>query len=204
MQYPATLLPQTRFKRIVCDLSDHHICRASPTRDFINPVTSKLFDEALFEKSMDFFDYSTNHLGQFEVDFNFFSLCGNERKYFRAYWDFESEVKTPLYEQDFIYNNQKGIFYFKIGDIHKKIEFPLESNAKNKADKLTAIVKHTPSHSNFWHFSIRWIDGEDKEISANDSNWKNRIIATIRAKLQEIFIVTTPFPNPIPIIEYTK
>ncbi len=194
MQYPNILLPQPRFKCIVTDLTEHHICRTTSTKDFINPSTERIKEEALCEKPTEFFDYSTNHLGQFELHFNYFSLCGEERKYFRSYWDFISNVKEPIHEQDFIYDDTKGIFFFCIGDIHEKIRFPI-SNSKKEKDQLTAIVKHTPSNSNFWHFSICWIDQTGKEINANDAKWKNPIIATIRAKLLEVFILSVPKPK---------
>jgi hypothetical protein len=203
MQYPATLLPQTHFKYIDSDLTAHHICRTAPEKDFINPVTEKIKDEALFQKPTDFFDYSTNHLGQFEIEFNYLSIVGEERKYFRTYWDYISAVKEPIHERDFIVDNSKGIFFFKIGDIHNQIQFPI-SNAKNKPDQLTAIVRHTPSNSNYWHFSIRWVDQNGAEISPNDAKWKNSITATIRARLQEIFIIPTPSPILIPEADYIK
>jgi hypothetical protein len=203
MQYPEILLPQTHFKCIVSELAEHHICRTSPTKDYINPLTNRIKDEELCERASDFFDYSTNHLGQFELDHNYFGLTGEERKYFRSYWDFINEVKKPKFEQDFVFDNSRGIFFFRIGDIHKSIHFPI-TNSKQKADKLTAIVKHTPSNSNFWHFSIRWVDKDGAEVSPNESKWKNPIIATIRAKLQEVFIQPTPPSRLIPDTDYTK
>jgi hypothetical protein len=203
MQYREILLPQLHFKCVTSDLSEHHLCRTSSTKDFINPITEIIKDEALCEKPNDFFDYSTNHLGQFEIDYNYFTLCGDEKKYFRSYWDFVSEVKQPNFNDDFIYDNSKGVFFFRIGDIHNNIHFPI-TNSKQKADKVSAIVKHTPSNSNFWHFSIRWIDQNGNEISANESKWKNPIIATIRAKLQEIFVLPTPASRPIDEENYIK
>ena len=86
MQYPEILLPQQHFKCVTSDLSEHYLCRTSSTKDFINPITEIIKEEALCEKPTDFFDYSTNHLGQFELDFNYFTLCGDEKKYFRTFF----------------------------------------------------------------------------------------------------------------------
>jgi hypothetical protein len=196
MQYPEVLLPQQRFKCVTTDLSEHHLCRTSKTKDFINPVTERIKDEALCENPTEFFDYSTNHLGQFEHEHNYISFCGNDKKYFRLYWDFLSEVKQPNFNEDFIFDNSKGIFFLRIGDIHNNIHFPIK-NSTQKDDSVTAIVKHTPSNSNFWHFSIRWVDQNGNEINVNDSKWKHPIIATIRASIQEIVILANPESIPI-------
>ena len=59
-------------------------------------------------------------------------------------------------------------------------------------DQISAIVKHTPTNSNFWHFSIIWVLKDGTEINSNSAKWKNIVIATIRAKLQEAFILSTP------------
>lgn len=194
MQYPHILLPRTHFKRIEEDLSEHYLCRTTPTRNFLN-AAGLIKDEELFRDELDFLDYSTNHLGQFQIDFNFLSLCGDNKRYFRSYWNFSDSVNCPEYLRDFEVDNSKGVFFFKIGEIHRKIQFPLIKNSKGKNDTFTAIVKHTPTNSNFWHFSIAWIDATGNEVNPKGSStWKYPLIASIRASLLNKFL--TDHPNP--------
>lgn len=194
MQYPEVLLPRTHFKRIEVDLSEHHLCRTTPTKEFLN-AAGLIKDEELFRDELDFLDYSTNHLGQFELSHNYLSLCGENKKYFRSYWSFMDNVTSPEYQRDFEVDESKGVFFFKIGEIHRKIQFPLEKNSKGNNDTFTAIVKHTPTNSNFWHFSIAWIDSQGNEISPkNNSTWKRALTASIRAKLLNKFLVKAPAP----------
>lgn len=202
MEYPTKLLPLTLYKQIEADLSNHHICRTTRSRDFLNE-NNLIKDEELCEKPTEFFDYSTNHLGQFRFIDNYLSLTGENKKYFRLYWDFTTPVETPRFKEDFICDESKGCFFFKIGDIHNQIKFPI-TNSEKKTDQIKAIIKHTPSNSNFWHFSIKWVDQNNNEISSNDSKWKHPIMATIRAKLQEIFITDCPEPIEINKQDYLK
>lgn len=194
MLYPEVLLPHLGFRIIESNLPNHHICRTTPTKNFRNSV-GLIKDEELFREEKDFFDYSTNHLGQFKLEDNYLSICGENKKYFREYWNIDAEVTVPIIEQDFKIDDTKGIFFFKIDEIHLRLKFPLEKNSKGMPDNFTAVVKHTPTNSNFWHFSIRWIDQNENEVKANKSAWKNALLATIRAKIQNYYIIDEPSPN---------
>lgn len=191
MKYPAVLLPNSQCKCIDAAIPLHHICRATPTKDFIHKTSGKVKDEALFKDDGEFFDYSTNLIGHFQLEHNYISLCGDEIKYFYGDWNFEEAVKVPQLKKDFVIDEGKGYFFFRIGDIHEVIKCPY-SKPKNITGDATAYVIHSPSRSNFWHFAIKWKDKNGDFIKKGDTKWKYNLITAIRAALSENIIVATP------------
>ena len=186
------MLPLSPFNEITVDLADHPIARLTPSKsNTSNAGIAK--DEEICRAENDFFDYSTNHHGNVTSEHQYISLCGDNKAYFRKYWDFKENVQVPIFEQDFVLDNTKGILYLKIGDIHKKLIFPCPNKAGN-SENFTAVVKHTPTNSNFWHFSIIWLDAKGQQVSSTNSKWKKPLIATIRAKLLILFLSTPPTP----------
>lgn len=184
MAYPAILLPQLSFKEITEGFEEGWLCRTFPDQDgwYDFPTPEWVF----FNKWEELYDYSTNYLGHFEVEHNFIALCGEKKRYFQAYWNFTDEVLTPVIEEDFTEDRSKKTFFLPISLIHKKIKIPFNRPPKNAPDGLTAIVAHTPTNSNFWHFSIRWVDANGIIIKPSDSKWKEERIATMRALLAEM------------------
>ncbi len=141
----------------------------------------------------EFYDYSTNLLGHFAIEHNYLTPCGEQerKKYFQAYWDFEEAItKRPIFEQDFLFDDRKGIFYLPIQDI-LNIKIPFNRPPKGDQQTLTAVVDHTPTRSNFWHFSIRWKIGSNF-VSRNESRWKEECTATMRALLNACLEIQSP------------
>lgn len=200
MNYPEALIPRLHFKRIETDLSEYWLCRTTPNLDLLQPNSGRLKEIVLFQDNNweELYDYSTNLPGYFRLTDNFITLQGEERKYFRSYWDFLEAVRIPVFEQDFTVDESKGIFFLPIAAIHRKIQFPLKRPPKLSDDILTAIVVHTPTRSNFWHFSICWEDTQQKIIKPSDSKWKEDCIATMRALLMELIETDVPVVNVIP------
>ena len=198
MNYPEELLPFKYYKKITSNLTGHYICRTTPNKNLIHPNTGLLRDEVLFgNSSHECFDYSTNLIGYFQTEHKYITLIGEEKRYFREYWNFKENVKTPIFNKDFNYDKKRGLIYFLIDKIHKSIKIPYIKGTEQEAI-ATAIIKHTPTRSNFWHFSIRWLDKDNKVISRNKSMWKNKIIASFRAKINEIYLIKdVNFPPPI-------
>jgi hypothetical protein len=187
MNYPVQLLPQQKYKQITADLTGYLLCRKVPDKSLLDELYSPILPEELLgiETPNDCFDYSTNLPGIFELHHNEIEFTGDERKYFRTYWDWASEVKIPVYEQDYFINENIGWFLLPINEIHGQT-IPFSRKGGEQPNELAmAIALHTPSNSNFWHFSIRWKDANGY-ISTKDSKWKNQIIATIRALLSEL------------------
>ena len=186
MTYPEQLLPQLIFKKISADLSGYFICRKVFDKTILEKELPIVTEGLLgIEKASDCFDYSTNLPGVFAEEDNRIDLTGEKKGYFRSYWDEVSEVETPIFEQDFIINENAGWFFLQIDKING-LTIPFNRKADNHPNEIaTAVVLHTPTNSNFWHFSIKWRD-EHTFISPNDSKWKKNIIATVRALLSEL------------------
>lgn len=185
MKYPQSLLPQPTFKEIVEDLSKYFICRKVSGKVDLDVG---LPDEKLLgmDTLSECFDYSTNLPGVFELWHNTLELTGENKRYFRSYWDWESTAITPAYKVDFKLNNEVSWFFLRIGAV-EKISIPFNKNAKNQPDDvLSGLVSHTPTNCNFWHFSIKWKNSKGEFINTNKSAWKHNIIATIRALLMQL------------------
>ena len=126
------------------------------------------------------------------MEFNYISLIGERKKYFRDYWDFSGKVEVPIFNEDFTLDGSKGYFFLPINLIHQRIKIPFRKPPKEIENSVTAVVVHTPTRSNFWHFSIRWLDSEGTFIKSSNSTWKNQITASMRAALLELVELDTP------------
>src|SRR5688572_3386590 len=82
MKYPEALLPRMPFENIKSDLPEFYICRTTPDKNNLKNSSGKPTDSALFKEQGEFFDYSTNLLGNFLIEHNYIQIHGNERKYF--------------------------------------------------------------------------------------------------------------------------
>ena len=188
MNYPEQLLPKLIFKEIKSDLSAYFLCRKVEDKSLLENQSSIASEELLgIERVNDCFDYSTNLPGIFELQHNEIELFGDKKKLFRSYWDWASEVETPIYKQDFELNIDAGWFFLPIDKI-VSITIPFNKNAqKNDTDIARAVAVHTPTNCNFWHFSIKWKDSAGF-INSNDSAWKRKIIATVRSLFSELIV----------------
>lgn len=185
MNYPEQLLPKLTFKEITENLAGYFICRKAPLT-VLQDSHSLIIREDLvgIESASDCFDYSTNLPGVFKIEHNTIDLIGENKRYFRTYWDWVSSVKVPAYQQDFELNKNVGCFFLQIDKING-ITIPFNKKVNTPADETAhSVVLHTPTNSNFWHFSIKWKDSNGF-ISSTNSKWKANIIATIRALLSE-------------------
>jgi hypothetical protein len=145
-------------------------------------------DEILCSENRELFDYSTNLLGHFLPEDNHITLIGDNKKYFYAYWNFTEEVILPVFQQDFEFDSNRRFFFLPIRRIHQKIRLPMPSPPKKVDETLTAHVIHTPTRSNFWHFSICWADKNGKFEKYKGSDWQKRICSTMRHTLQELIM----------------
>lgn len=190
MKYPQSLLPQPIFKEIKEDLGEYFICR-KVSRILLQDLNVGLPEEKLLgmDTESECFDYSTNLPGVFELWHNTIELIGANKKYFRSYWDWVSTAPAPEFEEDFEFNKDVSWFFIRIGAI-EKISIPFNKNPNKQADNvLFGVVAHTPTNSNFWHFSIKWKNSDGEYISANKATWKYNRIATIRAMLTQLISI---------------
>lgn len=182
MQYPDRLIPRTYFKQIEADLSSYFLCRVVNSENFHIRENGLYPDEVLCSENKELFDYSTNLLGHFLPEDNQIALIGDNKRYFYAYWDFAEEVDRPVFQQDFEVDSSRRFFLLPIASIHQKICLPMPNPPKNPDETLTAYVVHTPTRSNFWHFSVCWADKNFKFEKYKSSDWQKRICSTMRLR----------------------
>lgn len=186
MQYPDKLIPRTYFKQIESNLSSYFLCRVVNSENLLAKENGLYPDETLCSKDKDLFDYSTNLLGHFLPEDNQIILIGDNNKYFYDYWDFVEEVIVPVFQQDFAIDSNRRFFLLPIAEIHRKVCLPMPNPPKKPDETLTAYVVHTPTRSNFWHFSVKWMDKNGKFEKYKGSDWQKRICSTMRHTLQEL------------------
>lgn len=174
MDYPLTLLPQANYKLIQCDLSPFCLVRHSRfPQDQLVDELGKLKDEVIAEGAEKLLpDYSTSLYGIFKLDDIKIKMTNSD---YLAYCIPNFEVKTPVFEDDFVYVNTRSYWSILINDIHNQ-EIKYEDNS------LSAIceVKHTPMKWNFWHFSINWFLNDINDYWHKTPDYHTK---TIRRKL---------------------
>lgn len=188
MNYPTVLLPKQKFKIIQEDLSGYCVLRKIPQGRLPEDTDALPDAEVLgIETASDCFDYSTNLPGHYRIEHNKLALIGPNRKYFRTYWQ-AGDVEAPVFGEDFNDLDPLDCIYLPIGKIHRKIKHPFKRGEKMSDEYAEAVVLHTPTNCNFWHFSIRWQDAEGTEIKASDAKWKEKLVASIRAAISNLIL----------------
>lgn len=132
---------------------EHFLIRRTPSKNNQNPITGKLDDQFLITQTDHLRDLSTNLIGTFLVGDIYWEIKkGDNKEYFLSIWVENETVFAPIYPEEVSLNIESGYFFLKIEDIHDKEIFFDDATQANPICK----VMHTPTKSNFWHFSIRW------------------------------------------------
>lgn len=177
MVYPIRLLPKTNYKSITTGLEEKCLIR----HFVVNNEQGVVDDLGLLkdyviasggEKQLP--DLSTSLFGVFtdnDIAFNIVNTSLNE------YCEPNHNSRTPIFEEDFIIAENRSYWSILLDKIDNQ---PVEYDGIDF--KATCFVKHTPTISNFWHFSIIWfINSEDKYWDAGD----NTISNSTRRKLKK-------------------
>ncbi len=196
MSYPSYLLPTPLHKFIAIEdfILDEYLIRHTPNSDNRDLTSGKLRIECIVLQTDHLKDYSNKLFGHFTIDDIFWGVVNCERKqYLGDLWVENSEVLAPSIPDEISRFEERGYFFIPIYKIHNK-QVSYEDETKVT---IVGMVFHTPTNSNFWHFSIRWlINGKEMEKWPNSI--KNRMKATGKAFLQEIAIFEVPKSTPIP------
>lgn len=193
MEYPDHLLPKPHFVFIKWreELRQHYLLRSTPTPDIMDEDTQMVRAKYVNDGSREHLkDYSTNLLGIFTPADSAIQLENSDRKkYFSEPWSEAEVVETPTPE-DFSVRSSSGCFYYSIDALHN---FPQPFSISNIPGYIAQCsVEHTPTRSNFWHFSVRWkLDGNDVEECLSESQRKN-LLGLVRAFLIEKAMRSTP------------
>lgn len=166
MEYPIKLLPKTSYKSIETGLEDKCLIR-----HFVLDENQGAIDDLGFlkdyiiasggEKQLP--DLSTSLYGIFtEDDINFNVVNAQLTEYCEP----NHNSTSPIYLQDFNITENRKFWSILTQNIDNK---EVEYDGVNF--KATCYIAHTPTKSNFWHFSIMWfINSENKYWNASDGS----------------------------------
>ncbi len=179
MQYPKHLLPHKDNKTIVFEdwLQSFFLLRHTPDQDLIDPDTGKLKFNYIVTQSDHLRDFSTNLLGTYlRADSKIVIRSSKERMlYFNGLWQENEVVEAPKFQEDFEINESRGCFFLCIGELEGQ-KVPISIADKYTGDAICKIL-HTPTRSNFWHFSIRWFT-ESGDAGSQKGAWVDRLFKT--------------------------
>jgi hypothetical protein len=203
MSYPNRLLPQQDYKKICWfeDLRKYFLVHTTETKENIDPQTGKLKISLVVRQTDHLKDYSNNLLGVFLIDDVYWIPNSNSanRLYYREAWVEGDCVIPPVVPSDFDINVNKGYFFLKISDFHEVV-INFEDNTF--ASPICRLL-HTPTNSNFWHFSLRWyFDGKDLESWTEGI--KRRMKTSAKAFIIEKAFFEEPFFEELDTNHYKK
>ncbi len=192
--FPIEILPQPSYKIIEEVLLENQLIRTTKSKEIIDEVTGFIKDKAVCDPSLNMFDLSTSLFGVFKVEHSHIVLINKE--YYNHYCDPNIEVETPIINQDYILDKEKGFFFLNIKDIEGQV---VKYEFEGKPFEAVCRVFHTPMKWNYWHFSIRWfLLKESKywhELEDNDrkKNWsKNKLSHSSRNLMKLNAFISTP------------
>ena len=201
--YPQHLLPKATYSFIQWrkELGEHCLLRATTERDVIDPSTHQVRLRFVLGdgQSRDVLkDYSTNLAGVFTTEDAAIQITKNDRKaYFIGAWTIGESVDIPE-QVDFFQNEPYGYFFYPIDKI-ADFPYPIRVQTKPMFTQARCYVCHTPTRSNFWHFSVRWKVGLDDIEQALTKNERRDRLEFVRSFLVNNAVSVAPAPNkPIP------
>jgi len=159
MKYPTEILPSIHRKLISCDIQSHFLIRSTLTSleaDLIDEATGDIKQTAICSPKEQITDLSTSLFGVFTVEHNKIELTNGSKKKLSAYCEPDCIVEVPIYEVDFILDENKGFWTLLIEKICN--ESASYTFGDRPAEIFTAVcyLVHSPTYWNFWHFSIKW------------------------------------------------
>lgn len=177
MDYPIKLLPKPNYKSIETGLEEKCILRhfvSNPALGIVDDL-GYLKDYVIAsggDKQLP--DLSTSLYGIFTLEDIILNITNDSLNDY-CVPNFDSTL--PVYDQDFNISVNRSFWSIMIENIHnQKVDYDGDDF------KATCYVKHTPTKSNFWHFSITWfINSENKFWNANDG----AISASVKKKLKK-------------------
>lgn len=204
MNYPARLLPKSNYKKIKwsTDLCPLFLLRYTLTQDLLDD-TNKLKEECIAKQTDHLRDLSTNLLGEFLIEDNKIEVI--EKKDFFCEWNEGENACEPVYNVDFVINEDRGYFCWNIGEIIL-LKFSHTDHIGNNDYQLNFKVLHTPVKCNFWHFSIRVFSENQSEISTltvRDS-LKKTLWRKAKEQLRECAIIKIPNFSMLDLKHYKK
>lgn len=196
--YPQRILPKPHFKLI----TDIEVIKRGILIHYTDSIDNRDSDDLLKEQSLarhinHIRDYSNNLLGAFELEDIYIDVSVSESKeYFTDLWNVGSPVKSPVFQKDFIINSERGYFFLNISDFHNKEVNYVDLDDPKLSIKASCQVLHTPTNSNFWHFSLRWITSDGLDIYSLGQNQQKSMQRRVLTAAKSLIIKKAFFEEP--------
>jgi len=163
MNYPTEILPNAKYKRITCDLSNHYLIRFTHSN-----IREEIFDDNIKQVKQNqicspkehISDLSTSLLGIYIPSFVSIELTKTGKETYSIECEPDEIVEPPVFDTDFIQNENRSFWVILISHINTLIADYTKPNITDQF-KATCSIEHTPMKWNFWHFSIRWDLGQN-------------------------------------------
>lgn len=202
MTYPIYLLPQQNYKKIefCSELNEGFLIHFTDTKDNKDPDTKNLKLSCVVKRTDHLRDYSNNLLGVFLTNDIYWGIENSENKgYFISEWNIGEKVKVPIVPNDVKKSLARGYFFLPIKNCHQAIvNYSDETNMKP-----ICKVLHTPTNSNFWHFSLRWFYNDVDILNWTDKERK-RILTAAKSFIIQNAKFDEPNYKPINKIHYVN
>ena len=199
MIYPIELLPKSIWKYFECDINRYYLIRRTNSLNqstYWDKETDSLKTDAVCSPREHIQDLSCNLLGIYTYHHIFLQITETgKEKGFEDYCGADYNAILPVYEEDFVLYKDRGFWMIAINKIQNLKVTYIRNNNQNDVFTATGYVKHTPTQSNFWHFSLRWKIG-DEEVENMEDGEKRKVARAIsntaRVTIAQFAQIETP------------
>lgn len=208
IKYPKRLLPRKNYRIISCEkeiLDKNILIRHTEEENIYLAGTNALNPEVIGKFPCEQMgDLSNNLLGIFREEDVCFSIVGQNKQIFTGVWKEGDKVIVPQYKRDFEVTTGRKNLFLKMKEVCE-CEIPYE-DSKGSKETLRFQIEHTPSVSNFWHFSICVILADGKKVGDLEvsKNAKKIYYRAARNVLVRLFFVEKPPLNVLEKTHYIK
>lgn len=202
MAYPIEILPAPGYKLIDCDISAHFLLRIVYLKEDQNatdPETGKILLDCICSPSQRIIDFSCSLLGIYQPVHISIDLTEEGKHKYNYYCVPNAVVDPPQEEVDYTNGGNRTFWCVAINQLHDKT---FEYQKGEELFTTTCQVVHTPMLWNFWHFSLRWLIGDEivSEIGQQvNKKVAQRIGHSVRVILSQS--LTEGLPAAYPIID---
>ena len=212
MPYPPELIPRPNYRYLseIDPVRDRHLLRWSvlPPEEFFDEVNGIPVSVKVIEKiRKNAMDLSTSLLGSFTPNHYRFRVLPAEesRRNYLVFdlWPEGEQITDPIRDEEWTTNEVGTYYYLPIAELHE-FEFPFRSGTEEFTARLT--VKHTPSRTNFWHYSVRVLDNKNVDIASRyadsprrgPSNRDDKILKAALKGIRQLIKIGVPDFSPVP------
>ncbi len=165
--YPKEILPEDNY--IIIDRDDYtedlYFSRRAIANDQLADDLGDVRIDAIITSSQDLYGLSLNLLGRFNAEHNFYIV--DNKSGLLDLWAPGMDIPDP---ENIEYEYEKcALLFLELSKING-CDYPYhysnsEYNGRGK-------VIHSPIKCNYWHYELKFIDNDGKEITRDSKKWK--------------------------------